>query len=238
MKKIIIIGGTSGIGKALAQLFHQKGWVVGITGRRTEKLKEIKEDLKERVFVQNMDISNPEESQTKLIKLTKEMNEVDVVIISAGTGYLNKDLEWRLEKETIQVNVMGFVGIATEAMKIVFKQKKGHLVGISSIGALIGNKSAPAYNASKAFISNYMNGLRNNKKCKGNPIYVTDVRPGFVETDMAKGATFWVSSVEKAARQIYKAIDQKKKCVYVSRRWKLIAWIIQLLPSSVVSRFF
>ncbi|MFM7090093.1 MAG: oxidoreductase, partial [Bacteroidota bacterium] len=65
----------------------------------------------------------------------------------------------------------------------------------------------------------------------------TDVRPGFVDTDMAKGeGQFWVASVEKATRQIFIAIKQRKKMVYITKRWKLIAIILKGIPGKLYNR--
>ena len=66
---------------------------------------------------------------------------------------------------------------------------------------------------------------------------MTDVRPGFVDTDMAKGeGQFWVTSVEKATRQIFNAIKQRKKMVYITKRWKLIAIILKGIPGQLYDR--
>jgi short-subunit dehydrogenase len=95
------------------------------------------------------------------------------------------------------------------------KQGHGHLVNISSIAGLIGNGEAPSYNATKAFQINYLEGLRLNAYKSRVNIHVTDVRPGFVDTDMAKGdGLFWVAPVEKAAQQIFTAIKRKRKVYY------------------------
>lgn len=65
-------------------------------------------------------------------------------------------------------------------------------------------------------------------------IFVTDIRPGFVDTAMAKGnGLFWVAPVEKASKQIYTAIQKKKKIAYITKRWKFIAQILKLMPSSL-----
>jgi short-subunit dehydrogenase len=64
------------------------------------------------------------------------------------------------------------------------------------------------------------------------PIYVTDIQPGFVDTRMAQGdRIFWRASTEKAARQIYRAIERKKPHAYVTRRWRLIAWLLKILSN-------
>ena len=102
------------------------------------------------------------------------------------------------------------------------------------MGGLRGNGISPAYNASKAYQINYLEGIRQKVTKLRLPIFVTDVRPGFVDTDMAKGdGLFWVAPVEKAGKQIFHAIQKKKRIVYVTKRWKLIAQILKIIPSSL-----
>jgi short-subunit dehydrogenase len=70
------------------------------------------------------------------------------------------------------------------------------------------------------------------------PIFITDIRPGLVDTKMAKGeGLFWVMPLEKAVNQIYKAIIRKKKVVYVTKRWHLIAMILKIAPRWIYDRF-
>ena len=88
------------------------------------------------------------------------MNGIDLFIINAGVVYHNPDLDWQKEKETIELNVLGFTAMANVAMKYFLRKGEGHLVGLSSISALRGHESCPAYNASKAFVSNYLEGLK------------------------------------------------------------------------------
>ncbi len=93
------------------------------------------------------------------------------------------------------------------------------------------------YNASKAFESNYMEGLRQKIVSLRLPITVTDIKPGFVKTDMLKAkSAFWASTADKAARQIYSAIERKKSIAYITRRWRLIAWLMKILPARVYER--
>jgi short-subunit dehydrogenase len=86
-------------------------------------------------------------------------------------------------------------------------------------------------------VSNYLQGVRYRFKKLKRPIVVTDVQPGFVDTRMAKGdRLFWVASPETAARQIAAAIRGRKQRVYVTRRWRLIAWLLRVLPDVVYSK--
>jgi len=122
-------------------------------------------------------------------------------------------------------------------MKFFKSQGHGHLVNISSIEGIRGNGLAPSYNATKAYQINYLEGLRLNVSKSKLPIFVTDVRPGFVDTAMAKGeGLFWVAPVKKAADQIYGAIKRKKNVVYVSKRWRLIGYILKAIPYSMLKR--
>lgn len=157
------------------------------------------------------------------------MESVHLIVICAGTGHLNPKLDWDKEKNTIDTNVTGFCAMANTAIRYFQQQGFGHLVAISSIARIRGNPKAPAYNASKAFVSNYMEALR--IKTKHSNISVTDIQPGFVDTKMSKGdKLFWVSSPQKAARQIFNAIVKKKKIAYVSKRWRLVAILLKIIP--------
>ena len=122
-------------------------------------------------------------------------------------------------------------------MKHFVKQGSGHLVGISSVASIRGGRSAPAYNASKAYQSNYLEGLRQKAKKMGAKITITEIIPGFVDTAMAKGeGIFWSAPPKKAATQIFSAIYRKKSRAYITKRWRIIAWLLKLLPSFICER--
>lgn len=237
MKNAIIVGATSGIGLALAEQLVARGCQLGITARRHELLEEFRKKHGESVCWRCMDVCDPDAATTAFNGLVEEMGGVDLVVISAGTGAINPDLAWEPEAKTIATNVYGFAAIATAAMKLFIDQGYGHLAGISSIAALRGSREAPAYNASKAFVSNYLEGLRVKAARSRLPIYVTDILPGFVDTAMAQGeGLFWVATPQKAAQQILAAIDAKKRRAYITRRWHLIAWLMKYLPDFLYER--
>lgn len=237
MKKVIIIGASSGIGQALAELFLQDHYMIGVTGRREILLDTLKEKNPDRVFVKRMDVQDVSSIQISCTDLVSKLGGLDLMIISAGIGEENRDLNFEIENEVIKTNVLGFTSLADWAMRYFKEQGYGHLVNISSIAGIRGNGIAPSYNATKAYQINYMEGLRINVKDFGSSITVTDVRPGFVDTAMAKGdGLFWVAPVEKAAKQIYRAIQQKKQVVYISRRWKFIGILLKIIPYSLLKR--
>lgn len=231
-KNAVIIGATSGIGKALATILSDNGYRLGLTGRRFNLLEQLANKLPQNTIIQKMDVSKTSDAKKQFEKIVLQMGKLDLVIISAGTGHHNPSLNLELELDTINTNISGFTVIAGAAFNHFSEDSKGHLVGISSIAALRGNATAPSYNASKAYMSNYMEGLRI-KALKDNlNITITDIRPGYVDTAMAEGDhLFWVAPPNKAALQIYNAIKSKKSYAYVTKRWLLISWIIRIIPN-------
>jgi short-subunit dehydrogenase len=184
-----------------------------------------------------MDVSKAPDAMHQMRDLIDELQDVELIIISAGVGTLNPEMEWRHEAETMETNVTGFAAVANMAVQHFTQQGSGHLVGISSIAALRGGDASPAYYASKAFQSNYLQGLRKKMAKSHMPVTITEVQPGLVNTAMAQGeGLFWVAPVRKAARQIYDAISRKREHVYVTKRWRLIAWLIKFMPASLYNK--
>lgn len=236
MKKAIIIGASSGIGKALARELVQNKYRVGITGRREAHLLELQKEQPEQIQVAAFDTTEPNAIE-QLEALEKRLGGIDLFIISAGIGHLNLDYDYSLENETNQLNVVAFTRLVNWSMRYFEKQGWGHLVNISSVASRRGGRQAPAYSASKAYQSIYLEGMAQKVAYDKLPIYTTDVRPGFVKTAMAKAdKMFWVSSKEKAATQIFQSIQRKKRIVYISRRWVIIAWILERIPWFIYKR--
>jgi short-subunit dehydrogenase len=237
MKKAIIVGATSGIGKVLAERLVADNYLVGITGRRIVLLNEMANEFPDKYFIKSFDVSDTENVARHLNELVIELNGLDLLVISAGTGDVNETLDFAIEQQMINTNVSGFTCVADWAYRYFEKQQSGHLAAISSIAGLRGSRLAPAYSASKSFMINYLEGLRQKSNKDKSGVIITDIRPGFVNTEMAKShVKFWVAPVEKAATQIYSAIKKKRKVVYVTRRWKMIAWLLKAIPGRVYTR--
>ena len=237
MKKAIVIGATSGIGKSISEILIQHDYSVGITGRRIEMLLSLKEKNPEKICYCQMDVQDVSAIESIGNKLVHQLGGLDLLIISAGIGDENKWLNFSIENNVIKTNIQGFTCVANWAMNYFKKQGHGHLVNISSIAGLMGNGDAPSYNATKAFQINYLEGLKLNADKSGAEIIVTDVRPGYVDTDMAKGdGMFWVAPVEKAAQQIFTAIKRKKKVVYITKRWRIIGLLLKIIPYSILRK--
>jgi len=237
MNKAIIIGATSGIGRSLTETLLHEGYIVGITGRREEILQSIQTSYSGRVFARKMDVQDLSAIDSICSELVDQIGGLDLLIISAGIGEENKELNFHIENNVIKTNIQGFTCLADWGMSYFKAQGHGHMVNISSVAGIRGNGLAPSYNATKAYQINYLEGLRLNAYRSAKNIFVLDVRPGFVDTAMAKGdGLFWVAPVEKAAKQIYAAIKRKKKVVYITKRWRLIGYVLTLLPYSIIKK--
>ena len=188
-------------------------------------------------FAATADITKQDEIEQAIHLLYRKLGNIDLAIICSGTGDLNPSLEYSIELLTIETNVMGWTSVIDTLYNLFEQQNHGHLVAITSAGGLRGEPMAPAYSATKAYQINYMEALRKKAFKAGNKIVVTDIRPGLVDTAMAKGDNlFWVMPVDKVARQIRNAIRRKKSKVYVTKRWHVLAVINKFLPFCLYKR--
>ena len=233
----VIIGASSGIGEALAHQLSREGWRLGLLARRLDRLESLRQTLAPDTVVRRIDVTH-DDAASILDDVLDELGGVDLIIISAGAGHNNRELNVELDVDTVTVNVLGFMKTAQVAMRHFLRRGRGHLVGISSIAALRGNGAGAAYAASKAFQSIYLDGLRDLARQSRLPIAVTDAQPGFVDTAMMKTERplppllrgLLVSSPAIAAQQIIRAVHKRAKHAYITRRYALVALIFKLLP--------
>lgn len=237
MKKAIVLGATSGIGKELAILLSDNGYRVAITGRREELLNEIASSSNQDIISGVIDLTDTNSIPERLNKLISDLGGLDLVVISSGCGDINRDLDFSIEKSTIDLNVSGFTATIDHTYNYFSSQKQGHIVAITSVMGLRGSCAAPAYSATKAYQINYLEGLRQRAFVQKNNVVITDIRPGSVNTDMMKGdGHFWISTPQKAASQIMQAISKQARIKYVSKRWSLVGWLLKALPISIYNR--
>lgn len=228
---IVIIGATSGIGKALYEHYVSKGDRVGIVGRRTHLLEELRKKFPDNTITVTADITKQDEAEKAINMLRSELQHIDIAIVSSGMGNLNTELDYTLERPVLDTNVTGWTLVVDTLYHLFEQQGYGHLAAISSIGGLHGAPIAPSYCATKAYQINYLESLRMKAFKAGNRIHITDIRPGFVDTAMVKDVGFfWVMPVEKVARQIVTAIRKRKSKVYVTKRWHVLAILYKNLP--------
>ncbi len=238
MKKVIITGATSGIGYELAKQMAKKGYKIGLIGRRTERLEQLAEEIGENAYYRTCDVTDHETANVMYQGLTDEMGGLDIMILNAGVGIDTLLPKWESDLKTVDVNVTAFVHGAHFAFNFFRSQKHGQIVGMSSIASHLASGRAAIYTASKHFISNYMTGLRQIANRLELDIVVSDIRPGYVISEMTENNKnmFWVASTEKAVAQMVAAIEKRKKRAYITKRWKLIAFIATITPQFVWDR--
>lgn len=238
-KNVIIFGATSGIGRGLTLCFVKDGYCVAATGRRKELLASLQKEAPNQISVFENDVNQLEETEQVFKNIVQAFKTIDVIVHCSGIGDENPELNWQTENDTLQTNVIAAAHIYGLAFKLFREQQFGHLAAISSIASLRGNRHAPAYFASKSFQVNYLESLYlKTKEIKSGKVYITDIRPGFVDTKMALGnEIFWLTPLPKAVRQIYAAIRQKRRKVYVSHRWAFIAMVLKIVPARLIKIF-
>jgi len=238
MKNALVIGASSGIGKDLAVILVQNGYRVAITGRRFEALTALKETNSSAFIAMQQDVTDLNQNTAVFDSLLTKMGTIDLIIYSSGIGTPNYQLAFEHDLPTLETNIVGATHCYNLAYQLFKKQGFGHLVGISSIASIRGNRHVPTYFASKAYQASYFESLWLKARRSKLPIFITDIQPGFVDTPMALGKTFWMANSEKAARQIYQAIVTKKKKAYITKRWALVAMVLKLVPSGLLSKFY
>ncbi len=235
-KNAIIFGATSGIGKELAKILVNNNYKVLVTGRRLEKLKEIKATNTDKYLIKQHDITDIESSDLFFENLP--FDKVDLIVLSSGVGDPNYKLKYSIDLKTMNTNVLGTTKLMQLSYNYFNKQGYGHLVGITSIASIRGNRHVPAYFASKAYQSSYLESLWMKAARSKNDIVVTNILPGYVDTAMAKGNMFWISTLDKACKQIYTAIKKKKKKAYITKRWRLVAVFLRIMPANIINKYF
>lgn len=223
---ILIIGATSGIGHELWRHYAVSGNRVAVMGRREAELDTMVRTAPDNTFKSVCDIADTRSFDVAFDRIVSESGTLDLVIVCAGVGELNPDLDIPAELATLRVNVEGWTNCVDRVYNHFSEQGRGHLVTITSVGGLQPTPVAPSYSASKAFQINYTKSLQ--VKSKGTGILVTEIRPGLVDTRMAKGeGLFWVMPLDRVTASIIRAIDRKRRRLIVTRRWRLLNFLLK-----------
>jgi short-subunit dehydrogenase len=231
-KNAIIVGATSGIGLEVARLLAQKGWTLAIAGRREELLKKISEEIPQVKCYKAIDITVPE-ADGRLNELIEELGGMTLYFHSSGIGYQNMVLETQKELSTTETNVVGFTRMMDFAFHY-FEQHpeiNGHIAAISSIAGTKGLGAAPAYSATKRFQNHYLECLTQLAKMKKMKLSITDIRPGFVATDLIKGGYYPLQlNAVDVAKEIVYAIEKKKSIRIIDWKYRILVFFWKLIP--------
>ncbi|MGN0036979.1 MAG: SDR family NAD(P)-dependent oxidoreductase [Bacteroidaceae bacterium] len=229
-RKAVVMGATSGIGREVALELVRKGWMVGVAGRRMERLEQLKQTVEGIVAIACIDVDRPE-ATARLESLIDEMGGIDLYFHSSGIGWQNPMLEPDKELLTVSTNALGFVRMVDCAFHRFVKQGRGHIACISSIAGTKGLGAAPAYSATKRFQNHYLECLEQLARMRGVRLQITDIRPGFVATDLIAGSSYPLQlSAADVARQIVRGVERKRSVLVVDWRYRWLVFFWKLIP--------
>lgn len=244
------MGATSGIGKEVARLLAANGYEVGIAGRREERLVQMAQATPGIVAHRQIDVTK-EDAPTELHKLIEELGGMDLYFHSSGIGWENVSLDPDKELKTVETNAMGFVRMVSAAynwfaeqradeakqraegdeQRASDKERKARIACITSIARTRGLGAAPAYSATKRMQAHYLECLSQQARMRHLNIGITDIRPGFVATDLIAGSHFPLQlKAEDVARTIVRAIERGSEVVTIDWRYRLLVAAWQLIP--------
>ena len=231
MKRIVIVGATSGIGLEVARLCLREGWKVGAAGRREEALADLKALAPEQVVTEPLDITR-DDAPEHLARLIAKLGGMDIYLHSSGIGHRNTELRADIEIAALRTNGEGFVRMVTAAYGYFRAHGGGHLAVISSIAGIRGLGFAPAYSASKRMQGTYIDSLAQLAHMEGCDIRFTEIRPGFVATPLLNREAHYpmLMPVEKVAAHILRALRSERRRVVIDRRYALLVLLWRLIP--------
>ncbi len=243
MPTVLILGANAGIGRALATEFALHNYDLILAGRDLEELEALASDLSLRYNVSTraervdvIDIDHLESALEACIKPATDSLEGAVLC----TGYLGdpesskKDLNEA--RRILDTNFTGSA-LALNVLANHFElRRKGFICALSSVAGDRGRQSNYLYGSAKGGLTIFLQGLRN--RLYHNGVHVITVKPGFVDTRMVFGKPKLplVATPERVARDIYRAVQQRKNVVYVPWFWQIIMSIVGAIPEGIFKK--
>ena len=246
-KVVVITGGSSGIGKALAVKFGMEGSKIVISGRNMEKLLEVEKELKaQQIQVVSVTANSASEVDNGILinRAYKEFGGIDVLICNAGISMraLFQDVDLNVLKQVMDINFWGTVYACKFALPHLIKSK-GSIVGISSIAGEKGLPGRTGYSSSKFAMQGFLESLRIELLKKG--VHVLVACPGFTSSNIrntALTATGMVQgespldegkimSAEEVANYIYNAVKTRKRDLVLTTQGKLTVLLNKFFPA-------
>ena len=238
MKRAVIMGATSGMGREVARILAEKGWKLGIAARREEKLQSLQALYPQSIEYQAIDIEQ-ENAPELLLSLVEKIGGMDLYFHGSGVGWHNEELDPSVELKTCAVNTVGFTRMVTAAWNYFKEKGGGHIAVISSIAGTKGLGPAPSYSATKSFDNTYIQALAQLSQRSKISIRFTDIRPGFVDTpllDTTKHHYPMLMKPEKVAKKIVRAIERKKRVAIIDWRYRILVFFWRLIPNFIWER--
>lgn len=236
MRKAVVLGATSGIGRAIAEMLIRDGWSVGIGSRRSELLEELRLTAPERVFTETLDVRDGTAGDA-LLRLTERLGGMDLLFYAPGIGHQNAELDPGIELATVETNALGFTRMIGAAYRYMARHGGGHIAAVSSIAGVRGLGPAPAYSATKALQHSYLEALSQLSHARSAGVTFTEIRPGFIDTDLIAGSRYPMTmSLPYAAERIYRAVMRRRPEAVIDWRWHLVVFLMRLVPGFIWRR--
>ena len=219
------------MGLEVAKLLLAEGHSLGVAARRDDRLQTLKQLAPDRVVTDTIDVT-AEDAATRLRALIDELGGMDLFFYASGIGKQNRELTPDIELNTVNTNGMGFTRMIGEAYRYFAEKGEGHIAAITSIAGTKGLGPAPSYSATKAMQNTYLQALEQQANARGLKIRFTDIRPGFVDTDLLKGDFHYPMMLkpEKVARQIVKAIHNKRHIKVIDWKYAIMTALWRRIP--------
>lgn len=228
----IIVGASSHLSKEIARKLAAENVALTLFVQDPDSLKEFASQLETEVNVLPLNIEQPVEIIRQLEQEWQRIDGAHLVLINTGLNGYNETLPWQLEQDIIDVNVTGFTTICNTTFRLMREQGYGQIAAINSIAGLRGGPSV-AYHASKAYAQNYLEGLSMHAQRLKLPITITDIQLGLLDKAAMQQSKLWLPPLAKVADQIIAAMKKGKRKVYVTKRWRLVAWLTMMLPEFI-----
>jgi len=242
-RRAIIVGASSGIGAALARRLAAEGYTLALLARRADLLAALCEDINtaageiRAVFFVH-DVTDYDSVPGLLQEINAVLGGLDLFIYTSGIIFPSgmKHSESDKDRRVTEVNYLGALAWLNPVAAMFHRSKAGQIVGISSVAGDRGRVGTPAYNASKAALSCYLESLRNRLTRRG--VHVLTVKPGYVLTGMTAGRKnlYFAIPAERAAADICLAIRRRKQVIYIASVWWLVMLVVRNIPSIIFRR--
>jgi short-subunit dehydrogenase len=236
-KKIIwITGASSGIGKALAIKFAEKGWTVAASARRENLLEDLNK-FNPNIYSFPLDVTEIENCKLIANKIIEKFGGIDICVFGTGMHDPKSEKRFNLNKirEIMEVNYFGTMNSINSIYEYFSEKKNGQISIISSVAGYRGLPAAGAYCASKAALTSYAESLNFDMRMKN--VRVSLISPGFIKTPMTDQNDFpmpMIKSPEFAANEIFKGLTEKKSFeIHFPKAFTYFLKFLQILPSSI-----
>lgn len=235
MKKVIIMGASSGMGLGVAEALASRGVKVGVAARHTASLKELKEKYPHCVEYAKIDITKPA-AVSQLHDLIKELGGMDIYFHVAGIYNENLYLDPEKDVAIAETNCAGFARMISTAYRYFrTNKKKGQIAAITSVAGTRGIGRLAAYSSSKKFGQWYLDAVEQLSNAEKSGIIFTDIRPGWVRTPLEDPDRNYPMNmtVDYVVPLIIKAIVKKERVAVIDWRWNIFTGVWRSIPNAL-----